>query len=53
MLTVGPATLALSQHTFPKADTGLTDIPGGTFDIVTVNGRTATGSKRMAMTLHG
>ncbi|RNH98193.1 hypothetical protein EEZ25_27525 [Micromonospora aurantiaca] len=40
-LKVGPATLGLVHHTFAKVDTGLATVPGGTFDILTVNGRVA------------
>ncbi|WP_433017899.1 COG4315 family predicted lipoprotein [Kribbella sp. CA-294648] len=40
-LKVGPASLAVTSHTFARERTELVDIPGGSFDIVTVNGKTA------------
>lgn len=40
-LSPGPARLAVRRHTFATVKTSLVHIPGGSFDIVTVNGRTA------------
>jgi predicted lipoprotein with Yx(FWY)xxD motif len=40
-LKVGPATLAVTRHTFARERTELVDIPGGTFEILTVNGKAA------------